>query len=285
MKIKLLLLSISLFIVSLSFGQFFPGKNVDVLLGKTLKAKPIVENLQRFHYKNFFVSFDKTKGKFDDSNENNRLLPVGKMSTAVTDYNKVVGKEFKVIKIHEITPLMPSYKGRYFALEMESSEFGKVYYNYDTRYEHSFELDAADKSEIPTDFYCNQIEKSVDKFDGKTRWLSPVAEGLSLTRVKTETEDIIFLSIRVRGSTVNVGEKGAIILFEDGTKINKPETEIDVDAKSNAFMYSAFISLSDSEIQSIQDKTITDVRLYIYDKEVSSDASTKIKEYASCLVK
>ena len=76
------------------------------------------------------------------------------------------------------------------------------------------------------------------------------------------------------------------ILFEDGTKLTKPQEKIDTKTSSGrGYIYSAFIQLSQSEIKLLTEKNITDTRLYIYDGKVDKDSAKKIREYLKCLSK
>lgn len=79
-------------------------------------------------------------------------------------------------------------------------------------------------------------------------------------------------------------EKGVIILFENDLRIDRPEIEIDVDATSNGYSYSAFIDLSTDEMNIIANNQMTDFKLYIYDCTVNVFKRKKYMKYASCLL-
>lgn len=101
----ILITTISLLIVSTSFGQSFPGDNPELLLNKTVKPKEIRESLQINAYKNFFLEFNKEKKQFTKDDKKNKPYPSGQSYSLVSDYYKLVGKEFKVIAIYEIKQL------------------------------------------------------------------------------------------------------------------------------------------------------------------------------------
>ena len=99
-------------------------------------------------------------------------------------------------------------------------------------------------------------------------------------------ETTIYLIVRVSGSTLNVGKEGLYILFEDGTKLIKPDAKIDVEVSSGSgYVYSAFVPLSQSEIKLLINKDITDKRTYLYDGTVDNESAKEIREYLKCLTK
>mgnify|MGYP006185212945 CR=1 FL=1 len=119
--------------------------------------------------------------------------------------------------------------------------------------------------------YAKDIKVSTDKFDGKTTWSSTYtskiygqikSERVSFTKIKRDEEIVMYLSLKATGSTLNVSEKGVILLFTDGDKIEFPNAEIDTEAGDGAYWkYSAFVSISNEQIDAF--------RLYIYDSNVT----------------
>ena len=123
--------------------------------------------------------------------------------------------------------------------------------------------------------YAKDITYEVDKFDGKKTWYSPLLmKGLSIPNWvsfwKVDDGDIVATYIRliITGASLSTGEKGAIVLFEDGTKLDFPDAEIDVEvSKYGYWQYSAFIQLGEKKLQHFIDKDINAFKLYIYPKE------------------
>ena len=124
--------------------------------------------------------------------------------------------------------------------------------------------------------YSKEITLKEDKFDGTKTWYSPLLmKGLTIPNwvsfSKSQLEDgsfATYVKLSTTGMTLNTGEKGAIVLFEDGTKLEFPFAEIDVDVTNTvAWRYSAFISLDDDELQHFIDKNIDGFKLFIYTKE------------------
>ena len=44
---------------------------------------------------------------------------------------------------------------------------------------------------------------------------------------------VVYFTLYANGSTLNVGEKGVIMLLDNGDRITRPEAKIDVDAQEN----------------------------------------------------
>jgi hypothetical protein len=277
--------TICVFIVSTLFGQSFPGDNPELLLNKTVKPKEIDESLQKYAYKNFFLEFNKEKKQFTKDEKRNKPFPSGPSYSVVSDYNKLVGKEFKVIDIYEIVSQY-SYSNKVYAIEIENNEIGTIFYKYDPKYEYSFELSVVGGLDYPEGYFCDKIEHKVDKFENKETFYTPTENGISFIKTIENGNSIIYLSVRENGSTLNYDIQGLYILFSDGSKFTKPNEEIDVDVSSGSgWIYSAFINLSQEEMELLSEKNITDTKLYIYEGTVDNESATKIREYLKCLMK
>ncbi|MFN5847401.1 MAG: hypothetical protein ACK43K_02830, partial [Chitinophagales bacterium] len=97
------------------------------------------------------------------------------------------------------------------------------------------------------------LKNEKDDFDGVVRENSPIltdykVNKLVITKVTRDKKANYYLSLRAYGSTLNVGEKGAIILFSDGTKLEKQLADIDVnvsdiDLSNIQYEYSAYIPI------------------------------------------
>ena len=89
----------------------------------------------------------------------------------------------------------------------------------------------------------------------------------------------------VHGEGLNVNGKGVWILFEDGTKISKPNADLQIDVATNGYRYAGFIELTKNDIKLLTEKTMTDKRLVIYDGSIDTNSAVILKEYLKCLVK
>ena len=279
---KILLLAVAAITISfpnLNFGQEnFPAQMVDLLLEKTVKPKVLEESMQRYAYKNFYSKFDTESKKLEKYKKGHRAFPSG---TSQSDYNKLVGKEFKVVKIYDQTPTLSSDSGRYFVLELRNEELGTVYYDYDSKYDFNFELEVVGVLELPEGFYCRDIKTETDKFTGETSATSDYSEGISFIKITKEGTSRIYLTINESGSTLNVGKKGLILLLENDKKIERPNAKIDVESGRSNYVYSAFIELTKAEIDLIKENNIIADRLYVYDGEIKNGA--KLGQYLKCL--
>lgn len=132
--------------------------------------------------------------------------------------------------------------------------------------------------------YCDKIEVIVDNFEDRKTHISPYVSGFKIIKLVKNGDTHYYLRVDVPGSIVSVGKKGLYILFEDGTKISKPNAEIHIEVGSgDYYTYSAFIMLAQEDIEILTTKKITDHRLYIYDGKVSSEESDIIIKYAKCI--
>jgi hypothetical protein len=163
-----------------------------------------------------------------------------------------------------------------------------IYYMYDTQYEHNFPF-LTSRIELDTAALCSKIERRVDDFTDKVSLNSPIIESRKLAPMTIYKSiegirTVYYLSLRTYGRTANVGESGVIILFDDGTKMNKPSEEIDIDTDDRGFEYSAFIALTETEVQLLTTKKIKKFRLYIYDEEVNPGEANKFTHYVKCVI-
>lgn len=131
--------------------------------------------------------------------------------------------------------------------------------------------------------YCSLISEEKDKFTSEITYTTPLLDQINFIKVKKDGSVNTFMKLMVIGSTANVGKKGAIILFEDGSKLEKPEVEISSNVNKNGrgFIYDAFIKLTDEDIKKLTISKVTDIRLYIYDSEIKD--GIKYREYIKCI--
>lgn len=161
-----------------------------------------------------------------------------------------------------------------------------IYYKYDEEYEFNFPFNTS-KINYPTDYFCSKIEKTIDDFTDEIKFSSPSINGYKDSSVKIyrfldKIKNTYYLKLRTYGSTLNINEKGVIILFDDGTKWSRA-SEISVDTDSNRYVYSAFITLSTADLLIFSTKKIKKFRLYIYDEEVDKNYAEKFKQYVNCI--
>lgn len=251
-------------------SQNFPGKDVQLLMNKQLKVKELEEYLQPYGYKNFYNNNKlkrkyKSKNKYDD-----------------TKYSDLVGKVFKVIAIEEYKNYSDQTKSM---LKIENEETGILYYKYNEQYENAFEFDVIGGIDFPEGYFCKDLKVSEDKFSDKITTRSPYKEAISFTKVESDKGVQIYMSVDVYGSTINVNKKGATFLLANKKKLVWENAKITskINRRGKGYIYSSFILLSKEDIKTLSENKVTDVRLYIYDKEIKNN--NKIKEYIKCISK
>lgn len=158
-----------------------------------------------------------------------------------------------------------------------------LYFKYDPKYEHSFIFLTAGYS-FNEDLLAKDISKEIDDFTGEIKYNSPLSENYSMNdmiiyKQINKGAPVYYLSLHTTGSTVNVKERGVIILFEDGTKLSKPNIEINVKAGDRGFNYSAFFSLTSNDLIALKSKKIKKYRLYIYDNTIDQNFADKFRIY------
>mgnify|MGYP006141500169 CR=1 FL=1 len=140
--------------------------------------------------------------------------------------------------------------------------------------------------------YAKDIKVTTDKFDDSSTWRSPsfgkgiaatTKEQVSFIKVKKDGNISTYISLTTYGSTLNVNLKGATILFTDGEKIEFPNAEIDVEATEVSWEYSAFIRISEEDLDKLIDKDMDTFRLYIYDGYFGKKKRKKIRGWAQAI--
>ena len=117
----------------------------------------------------------------------------------------------------------------------------------------------------------------------ETTLRTPLLSDVSIQKYITSKGTFYYLSLRTKGSTVVVDGTGVIILFTDGSKMTK-SVKIDVDAGSNGFDYSAFISLTQKDLGILSTKQIKKFRLYIYDQKVKPFEGEEFTYFVKCMM-
>lgn len=274
---KLLFSVLAILSVAFANAQNFPSTKVELLQDKTVKPKRYNDSDKKFHYKNFYSTFNIEKGEIKELDDL-RLFATSKYSF-ISDYEKLVGKEFKVVKIY------PPKNSKKYVLELKNEEFGTIYYNYSPDYEFDFELEVVGGIELPEGFYCDKISTEKDKFTGETTYTTDFADGVSFVKVVKNNVSKLYMQVNTSGSTLNVGKQGLIVLLNNGGKIQKPTAKIKVDKTSSGggYVYSTFVELNKNDITILKQHLITATRLYIYDNDVEEGA--KLKDMLKCLTK
>jgi hypothetical protein len=271
-------------------SQDFVGKDAHLYLNATVKPIEKSQTLQKYAYKNFYLQFDTvskilTKESIGKNKQEFKPFQAGEPYSPVSDYSKLVGMEFKVVGVYEETAKYDFEKGQYFVLVLKNDALGTIFYEYDSKFEHNLELTTVGGIKFPEGYWCSKLTIINDKFEDKTSYYSPQESGFIVIKVISNGVPKYYLDVEEGGSTVNVNGKGLYLLFDDGSKINKENAEINVKVgnKYTPYIYSAFIELTNEDLNILKTKKITDNRLYIYDGTVDSESAILIQEFVKCI--
>lgn len=137
---------------------------------------------------------------------------------------------------------------------------------------------------------CKKIERRVDEFTGKITINSPLSLGMRLNPLiiykfidESNKQGLYALSLRAYGSTLSLGKKEIIVLFEDGTKWQR-DAELDAEPSSSGYEYSVFIPLQQEDLTTFSTKKISKYRLYIYDTEIATKNGEKFRVDVECVL-
>lgn len=135
--------------------------------------------------------------------------------------------------------------------------------------------------EIDTKKYCKQIKTQVDKFEGETKYTTPLLKQISFIKIIHGENELNYMMISTIGLTPATGE-GVILLLENGEKVifNNVKTEVNVNSSAQ-FEHSAFITLTKDNIELLKKYNITDARLYIFDMKIKDPI--QYRAYLMCL--
>jgi hypothetical protein len=267
---KLILYSL-IVLSNFTYGQNFPGSSVELLIGKDLKVREKEETLQKYGYREFYTD-ESLKMKFDAS-----------LSDANSKYESLVGKAFKLISFDQYIDKSGIKK---FKLKIENPETGVLYYDYDPRFENEFEFEVVGGIDYPTGFFDKEIKESRDKFKNEITYTSPVGyDKINFMKVKDLKGTHTYMAISEIGGALNLKKKGVVLLLENGFRINKPKAELHVEVSNSGtgYIYSAFFELTNDDIKLMSVNAITDYRLYIYDRNVTTGYT--LREYLKSIVK
>jgi hypothetical protein len=136
---------------------------------------------------------------------------------------------------------------------------------------------------------CFLIDKKVDEFTGEIKFTTPVQgrygiAPMIIQKYVNRGKVTYYLSLTTYGGGVNVNKKGVTVLFTDGTKWIR-NSDIDVDVSDGKSRYSAFITLTPTDVTMFGLKKVKAFRLYIYDEAMFSDDAEQFMTYVKCVKK
>lgn len=135
-----------------------------------------------------------------------------------------------------------------------------------------------------------QVTIQYDEFKNQTTYRTPLHHkgfGIAYPEpivgiiVKEDSnQSDAYISARVFCHTIASNAKGIHIIFEDGSKLDLSEAEVDFDYNSafSMFVANAFADIDNDTLRLIAQKKIKAIRLYIYDRYLTQKESTRVNQ-------
>lgn len=202
-----------------------------------------------------------------------------------TSYDSIKNNIYIVEGFHE------NYKPIFILRDSFTNQ--KVYFTYDPLNNYNFPFIVKFGIE-EQEIIKSKIERNVDNITNEITIKSPHINS------DNSKNDIVFykiikgmnvsyyLELKAFGYEPHVMKKGAIIMFDDGSKISKPNAEIETSVHSEGsipYEYSTYFKLTLSDIEQLKNKAIKQYKLYVEDRFVLNLAeSDLIKSYVNYVI-
>lgn len=197
-----------------------------------------------------------------------------------TDTAAIANREFLVVNVNKFNT--NSYPDEKYIFELKDILNNEtIYFVYNNQLEYSFPFLVKGFS-YTTDYVKADLESEVDDFTNEKKIFTPLLKDVSIMKIIKKGVPVYYLSLRTYGSTLNYRGKGVLLLFKDGTKWNKPEEKIDVKIAKGNWEYTAFVRLSQADVNLFSNKIINKFRLYIYDNK-TPDITEKFMYYMKAI--
>ena len=141
-----------------------------------------------------------------------------------------------------------------------------------------------------------QITIQYDEFKNETTYRTPLHhKGFGIAYPEpivgyivknASNESDTYISARVFCHTIASNAEGIHIIFEDGSKLDLSEAEVDFDYNSvfSMFVANAFADIDNDTMLLIAQKKIKAIRLYIYDRYLTQKESTRVNQNFNSLL-
>ena len=142
----------------------------------------------------------------------------------------------------------------------------------------------------------SQITIQHDEFKNQTTYRTPLHhKGFGIAYPEpvvgyivknTSNESDTYISARVFCHTIASNAKGIHIIFDDGSKLDLSEAEVDFDYNSSFSMFiaNAYADIDNDTLRLIAQKKIKAIRLYIYDRYLTQKESTRVNQNFNSLL-
>lgn len=125
------------------------------------------------------------------------------------------------------------------------------------------------------------ITKRADSFNNSVIYETSLTGLLDFSPARmskhiSQKDTIYYLYLTAHGLTLNVGEKGVIVLFTDGSRWESmSDVATDSDYGSAGWRYSSFIRMTEEDLHVFSNKRISGFRLYVYERFLLKSESKK----------
>ena len=253
----------ALYLLSLlSLAQDFAGEDVDLYVGQQIIAAPKSEALQKYNYTMFSQKYDSLSGK----------LTIQEFS-----YSSMQGIVFTCSNV--IKP--PMSLGIRYILVLTSKEYSPIYYDYRTDRPWPSEIAVVGGLQPKPGYFCKHIHYHVDKFDGTKEWNMRLDDNAEVLKEQAASGTVYYMRISFSKSSLPDFGKGVIILFKDGSKINKPSAEVKPNVVGSDYHVTSFFALTKDEVAQLSNKEIDGIRCYVYDTMLTWPL--RFKEMVKCI--
>lgn len=134
---------------------------------------------------------------------------------------------------------------------------------------------------------CKDLRKQVDKFDGSITIQSPIYKSIThepVMIIRREVKNRIYFLLRLRvWASASPTQKGAYLLLDDGTKLEWPDEEVEVNYK-NFFYAHSTITLTPEQLEKLSKTPITDIRLHVFDMNLKKKDGERFRDYIECAI-
>ena len=125
------------------------------------------------------------------------------------------------------------------------------------------------------------IIQEYDKYEQEYTWRTPIfgeksyslltepVQFMKISSAPNSSGGDLYMILYAYGNTISYDEEGVILLFEDGTRFNKPNVKISVDSNTYGWTYSAFIPITVSELELFASKKVEGFKLGIFERDMS----------------
>lgn len=284
----LILFLITQNILSQEYYTIFLGEDFIQYKGSLFKCKTITSPLVRQFYNNL----ENCQSALD----NNVIYPHNKQKGRTLNdslINKIFIVERIINKAGDDFSIKDGFTNGPIFILADTLTKEKIYYRYNPFNADLFPFYVANLS-FDNELYCKKIEFHYDEFSKTKGFYSPSTISnnvcpLSIHKMISNNQTSYYLNIKAFGNTPVVDGEDVIVLFKDGTQwVRNMKIEVDVnknDIENKPYIYSAFIPLTNKDLEIFCLKKIDKYRLYVFDEYINFADSEIYRIYFNCLKK